>query len=108
MPVKNFLSDEEKKYLQNALKTENRPELRERILIFLLENDGRNYQEIADFLGCSARKVAYWAVHGNPNNIESLENKTRKGNHQKATKEYIELLLKIVDKDPCEQCFRIY
>ena len=58
MPVKNFLSDEEKKYLQDALKTEDRSEVRERILIFLLENDGKNYQEIADFLGVSLRRVA--------------------------------------------------
>ena len=49
MPIKNFLSPEEKNYLQQALKKENRPEVRERILIFLLENDGKNYQEIAEF-----------------------------------------------------------
>ena len=63
MPTKNFLSSEEKEYLQQALKKENRPEVRERILIFLLENDGKNYQEIADFLVCSPRTVAYWSVH---------------------------------------------
>ncbi len=102
MPTKDFLSLEEKKYLQNALKQESRPEVRERILIFLLENDGKNYQQIADFLGCSSRKVAYWAVHGNPNNIETLEDKKRKGNHQKATDEYLKILLEIVDKQPEE------
>ena len=59
MPTKNFLSPEEKNYLQQALKKESRPEVRERILIFLLENDGKNYQEIAEFLGCSPRTVAY-------------------------------------------------
>ena len=44
MPTKNFLSPEEKNYLQQALKKETRPEVRERILRFLLENDGKNYQ----------------------------------------------------------------
>jgi transposase len=44
--------------------------------------------------------VAYWAVHGNPNDIESLQNESRKGNYQKATPEYRELLLKIVDIEP--------
>ena len=100
MPTKNFLSSEEKEYLQQALKKENRPEVREIILIFLLENDGKNYQEIADFLGCSPRTVAYWAVHGNPNNLETLQDKRIKGNHKKATDEYIDLLLKTVDKNP--------
>ena len=102
MPTKNFLSPEEKPDLQQALKKENRPEVRERILIFLLENDGKNYQEIAEFLGCSPKTVAYWAVHGSPNNLETLQDKRVKGNNQKATDEYIDLLLEIVDKNPTE------
>lgn len=100
MPIKNFLSNEEKKYLQDALKTEDRPEVRERILIFLLENDGKNYQEIADFLGCSTKTVAYWALHGSPNNIDTLQDKRKKGNHIKATEQYLEILLEVVDKSP--------
>ena len=102
MPTKNFLSEEEKKYLQNALKTETRAEVRERILIFLLENDGKNYQEIAEFLGCSTKTVAYWAVHGSPNNLDTLQDKRRKGNRAKATDKYIEMLLEIVEKEPQE------
>ena len=102
MPIKNFLSGEEKKYLQDALTTEDRPEVRERILIFLLENDGKNYQEIADFLGCSPKTVAYWAVHGSPNNLDTLQDKRRKGNRGKATDEYIKILLEVVDKEPQE------
>lgn len=102
MPVKNFLSLSEQKYLQESLKKEERPEVRERILIFLLENDGKNYQEIANFLGISARTVAYWATHGSPNNIETLEDKRRKGHHQKATEEYIKILIDLVDKEPEE------
>ncbi len=102
MPRSNFLLPEEKKHLQQALKKEIRPEVRERILIFLLENDGKNYQEIAEFLGCSPKTVAYWAVHGSPNNLETLQDKRAKGNNQKATEEYINLLLKIVDKEPTE------
>ncbi len=93
MPTKNFLSPEEKQYLQQALKKENRPEVREIILIFLLEDDGKNYQEIAEFLGSSPKTVAYWAVHGSPNNLETLQDKRVKGNNRKATEKYINLLL---------------
>jgi transposase len=57
----------------------------------LLENDGKNYQEIADFLGCSLKTVAYLAVHGNPNNVDSLQDKRRKGNQTKVTDEYIKI-----------------
>lgn len=102
MPIKNFLLEEEKKYLQEALRKETRPEVRERILIFLLENDGKNYEEIAKFLGCSPKTVAYWAVHGSPNDIETLVDKRRKGNFHKATDEYINLLLEVIDKEPTE------
>lgn len=102
MPTKNFLSLEEKNYLQQALKKENRPEVRERILIFLLENDGKNYQQIAEFLGCSVKTVAYWATHGSPNNLETLQDKRTKGNNRKATEEYINLLLEVVDKNPTD------
>lgn len=100
MPIKDFLSLEEKHYLQNALKKEDRAEVRERILIFLLENDGKNYQEIADFLGCSPKTVAYWAAHGNPNNVDSLQDKRRQGNQTKVTDKYISILLEVVDKNP--------
>ncbi len=47
-------------------------DIRERILIFLLLNDGKTQPEIANFLECSLRKVAYWFVPVDPKNLESL------------------------------------
>ncbi|WP_009634537.1 helix-turn-helix domain-containing protein [Synechocystis sp. PCC 7509] len=35
-------------------------------------------------------------------NLESLEDKRQKGNHRKATKKYIELLLEVVERPPQE------
>ena len=102
MPAKNCLSLSEKKNLQEALKREESPKIRERILMFLLLNDGKTYKEIAEFIGCSQRRVAYWCVHGDPANLETLEDGRKKGNYQKATEKYIELLLEIVDKEPKE------
>ena len=102
MPAKDFLDLEEKKNLQKALKEEERAEVRERILMFLLLNDEKTQREIAEFIGCSLKTVAPWCVHGDPNNLESLEDGRKNGNHKKATEEYINLLLKIVDEDPKE------
>jgi transposase len=70
--------------------------------MFLLLNDGKTQREIAEFIGCCLKTVAYWCVHGDPNNLESLEDGRKNGNHKKATEEYINLLLKIVDEDPKE------
>jgi transposase len=102
MPIKNYLTEEERKRLQQELKYHEHPEIRERILMLLLRNDGKTYQEIADFLGCSLRKVAYWCTHGDPNNLESLIDERMKGNFHKATPEYIELLIEVIDQDPKE------
>ncbi len=102
MPAKGHLSSTEKKNLQQAVKTEENPKIRERALMLLLLNDGKTYEKIAEFVGCSLRRVAYWCVHGDPNNLETLEDGRAKGNYSKASKEYIERLLKIIDKEPKE------
>lgn len=102
MPAKNHLTPEQVENLQKALKMEENGNIRERILILLLLNDGKTQAKIADFLGCSLNKVSYWCVHGDPDNLESLKDERMRGNHKKATDKYIEILLETVDKEPQE------
>ncbi len=102
MPAKKYLTSEQKEKLQIALKRENNGSIRERILILLLLNDGKTQQEIAEFIGCSKNKVCYWCVHGDPDKLESLKDERMKGNHQKATEKYIEILLETIEKEPEE------
>ncbi len=102
MPAKNYLNSEQKEKLQKALKEEENAEIRERILILMLINDGKTQAEIANFLGCSTKKVSYWCVHGDAKNLESLKDKRMEGNHKKATDEYIKLLLEVIEKEPKE------
>ena len=102
MPVKNFLTLEQVSKLQQALRESELPHVRERILLILLHNDGKTQREIAQFLGCSPRTVAYWCVHGDPDKLESLHNLREQESYRKATPEYIEVLLNTVDKDPQE------
>jgi hypothetical protein len=59
MPAKNFLKIDQKEKLQKALKENGHPDIREKILMFLLLNDGKIQAVIAYFWGCSLRKVAY-------------------------------------------------
>ncbi len=98
MPAKNHLTSEQQEKLQKALKREENGEIRERILILLLLNDGKTQQEIAKFIGCSKNKVCYWCVHGDPDDLESLKDERMKGNHQKPTEKYIEILLEILSE----------
>ena len=102
MPAKGFLNQEQKKQLQTVVRSNNGLRLREHALILLLQNDGKTYQEIVDFIGCSYRTVAYWCVHGDPNNLDSLRDTREQGNYRKATERYIELLLEVVEKSPSE------
>jgi len=102
MPAKNHLSSEQIEKLQQALKEEENGDIRERILILLLLNDGKAQAQIAKFLGCSLNKVSYWCVHGDPENLESLKDERMKGNNKKATDKYIEILLETIDKEPEE------
>ena len=102
MPAKNHLNREQIEKLQKALKKEENGDIRERILILLLLNDGKTQNKIAEFVGCSVNKVSYWCIHGDPDRLESLRDERMKGNHKKATDKYIEILLQTIDKDPQE------
>ena len=99
-PAKNFLTRSQVTQLQRALKENELAHVRERILIILLQNDGRIQKKISSFLGCSPRTVAYWCMHGDPDNLSSLHNKREYEHYRKATTEYIELLLKTVEQSP--------
>ncbi|MEB3827598.1 IS630 family transposase [Phormidium sp. CCY1219] len=100
MPAKNFLTPTQKKRLQKAIRQSECPRFREHALILLLQNDGKTYEEIADFLGCSYRTVAYWCVHGDPDNLDSLKDRRERGNYRKASDAYIKLLLEVVKQPP--------
>lgn len=102
MPAKNHLTPETHLKLQKALKEEQNGEIRERILILLLLNDGKTQANIAEFIGCSINTVSYWCVHGDPDNLESLKDERMKGNNRKVTDEYIEILLITVETEPKE------
>ena len=97
-----FSIPEQKKRLQTVVREGDCLRLREHALILLLQNDGKTYQEITEFIGCSYRTVAYWCVHGDPENLDSLRDKREQGNYRKATEQYIKLLLEVVELAPSE------
>ena len=51
---------------------------------------------------------AYWCVHGDPDNLDSLRDKRQQGNYRKATEAYIALLQDVVEKAPSEFGARIW
>jgi transposase len=102
MPAKNHLSQEQRERLLKTLKEHDNPYVREKVFILLLINDGKTYQEISNFLDIAYPTVAYWAVHGDPDNLDSFLDGRREGNFRKITQEYEETLLKVIEKEPEE------
>ena len=100
MTAKGFLNLEQKERLQTLVRGNSCPRIREHALILLLQNDGKTYEEIANFIGCGYRTVAYWCVHGDPDSLDSLRDKRQKGNYRKATEQYIKLLLEVAELAP--------
>ncbi|HAA28508.1 MAG TPA: hypothetical protein DCE56_13540 [Cyanobacteria bacterium UBA8553] len=102
MPAKNHFSQEQRERLLKMLKQHDNPYVREKILILLLINDGKTYQEISKFLDIAYPTVAYWAVHGDPDNLDSFLDGRREGNFRKITQKYEKLLLEVIEKEPEE------
>lgn len=102
MPAKDFLSLEQKQRLKQLLKQSARAEMRERVLILLLMNDGKTQSEIASLIGCSRRTVAHWYKYGDPDKIESFEDGRRNREYRKIDQGYIDKLLEIIEKEPSE------
>ncbi|MEG4895448.1 helix-turn-helix domain-containing protein, partial [Microcoleus sp. F10-B4] len=69
MPAKNHLSQNQKQRLIKILKESDDNYVREKVLILLLINDGKTYQEISEFMEIAYTTVAYWSVHGDPDNL---------------------------------------
>jgi DNA-directed RNA polymerase specialized sigma subunit len=80
MPAKNHLNSKQIEKLQEALKSEEKANIREKILSLLLLNDGKTQSKIAKFLGFSVNKVSYSCLKGDPDNLESLIDKRMKEN----------------------------
>ncbi|MEG4501650.1 helix-turn-helix domain-containing protein [Microcoleus sp. F10-C6] len=61
MPAKNHLSQNQKQRLIKILKESDDNYVREKVLILLLINDGKTYQEISEFMEIAYTTVAYWS-----------------------------------------------
>lgn len=79
MPVAPFLNPTQKENLQAVVRESPDPHQRQRTLLLLLRNDGKTYEDISAFLGCSYRSVARWCVQGNSDDLESLKDEQRHG-----------------------------
>ena len=102
MPAKNHLSPNQKQRLIKLLKESDDNYVREKVLILLLINDGKNYLQISYFMEINYTRVAYWSVHGDPNNLDSFLDKRSPEKIRKVTPEYEQILRDTIEKAPEE------
>ena len=102
MPAKNHLSQNQKQRLVKLLKESDDNYVREKVLILLLINDGKTYREISEFMEIAYTTVAYWSVHGDPDQLDSFLDKRSPGNFRKVTPEYEQILIDTIEKAPEE------
>ena len=76
--------------------------VREKVLILLLINDGKTYRQISEFMEIAYTTVAYWSVHGDPDNLDSFLDKRSPVNFRKVTPDYEKILIDTIYKDPEE------
>ena len=75
MPAKNHRSQNPKQTLIKLLKESDDNYVRENVLILLLINDGKTYRKFSEFRESAYTTVAYWSVHGDPDNLNSFLDK---------------------------------
>jgi site-specific recombinase XerD len=75
MPAKNHLNPQQIEKLPKALKKEEKGNIRERIMILLLLNEGKTQSKISEFLAYSVNKVSYWCLKGDPDNLARKSNR---------------------------------
>jgi transposase len=102
MPAKNHLSPNQKQRLIKLLKESNDNYVREKLLILLLINDGKIYRQISDFMEIDYTTLAYWLVHGDPDNLDTFLDKRSPGIFRKVTPEYEQILRDTIEKAPEE------
>ena len=102
MPAENHLSQNQKQRLIKLLKESDDNYVREKVLILLLINDGKSYRQISEFMEIAYTTVAYWSVHGDPDNVDSFLDKKSQGNFHKVTPEYEKILIDTIEKAPAE------
>ena len=102
MPAHNHLSPNQKQRLIKLLKESEDNYVRKKVLILLLINDEKTYRQISEFMEIAYTTVAYWSVHGDPENLDTFLDKRSPEIFRKVTPESQQILIDTIEKAPEE------
>ena len=99
----NFtLSESELKIVVKAVKTDKRPEVRQRAMGLRLLHEGQTSKEVAQVMSVSQPVVYDWHHRWQANGLEGLANRPKSGRPRKADHSYVERLEVVIEQDPQE------
>jgi len=95
-------SDEELEEIAKAIKSDKRPEVRQRAMGLRLLHEGHSPQEVADLSSVSSPTVYDWHHRFQDGGVEGLSNRPKSGRPPKTDEAYVALLEKVIEQDPQE------
>jgi transposase len=99
----NFTRTEsELEIIAKAVKTDKRPEVRQRAMGLRLLHEGQTPQEVAEVMDVSQPTIYKWHHRWQENGLEGLANRPKSGRPRKADDRYVELLEETIEQDPQE------
>jgi len=97
----NFtLSESELELVAKAIKTDKRPEVRQRGMGLRLLHEGHAAKEVAQVMSVSQPVVYDWHHRWQANGLEGLANRPKSGRPRKADHSYVERLEAVIEQDP--------
>ena len=99
----NFkLTESELKQVVKAIKSDKRPEVRQRAMGLRLLHEGQTPKEVAAIVVVSQPTVYDWHHRWQENGLEGLANRPKSGRPRKADARYVELLEEVIERNPQE------
>jgi transposase len=96
------LTENELKQIGKAIKSDKRPEVRQRAMGLRLLHEGQTPKEVAELMSVSQPTVYDWHHRWQENGLAGLANRPKSGRPRKADSHYVERLEAVVEQDPQE------
>jgi transposase len=100
--LKFSLAENELEQISKAVKSDKRPEVRQRAMGLRLLHEGQSPKQVATLMAVSQPTVYDWRHRWQESGLEGLANRPKSGRPRKADTRYVELLEKVIDQDPQE------
>ena len=101
-PLNFTLTESDLKIVARAVKSDKRPEVRQRAMGLRLLHEGQTPKEVAEIMAVSQPTVYSWHHRWQENGLEGLANRPKSGRPRKTDCSYVERLEEVIEQDPQE------